>query len=142
MVAATVAKVDVDIGLLAGGVGIELAEVLQGGDLVDSDNGCCAGVEGGAVGIEDKGDIAGGAGFGAEVIVDAVQFLLLSVVVETIVAALVGSHGFGDALAVVAGGPDVVLDGDEGVAQGGDGVGEISGVVAVVVGVAVGGVKD
>lgn len=102
MVAATVAKVDVDIGLLAGGVGIELAEVLQGRDLLDTDNGSGAGVEGGAVGIEDKGYIAGGAGFGAEVIVDAVEFLLLSVVVETIVAALVGRHGLGDALAVVA----------------------------------------
>ena len=63
LIVAAIAQVDVDVGLVAGGVGLELAEgFLAGGfgDAEDGQFGCCAGVEGCVVGIEEEGDVGGG----------------------------------------------------------------------------------
>ena len=128
--------------MFVGGIGVELSEVLVRGHLVSiyAHLGSGAGVARGAICIENKGDVALGPRFGREVVVDAVEDLFLSIIVEAVIASLVGSHRLGDGLAIFAGGADVVFDGNQRIAHERHSVDKVEGVDIIGVDVAESGV--
>ena len=81
-IVAAVAKVNLDVGTVAGRIGIELAESLFCYRFLDG-NGMLSGSIGvGVNGIEQESDVVGGAWLGAEIIVVAVEVQFGAVVVE------------------------------------------------------------
>lgn len=117
----TVAKVEVDVGLLMRWVGIEATDsIVELRSVVDT-GVRCGGVISIKIGIfvgKDKSNIFDGTRGGREIIIRAVEVDRLIVVEEIEIATLSSGHRLGDSLAIIGGGTDVVFNLNIGIAGG------------------------